>query len=398
MALLEFWKSSPKELQEKHVQQVISFSGDGKLKDASPASLEFRQLLAFVPSSVLVRYANQCLEDKFESSGFALQDVINEVGKRLGFHVEQGRYRGVVGEAGFDGLWRTPDENSIVVEVKTTDAYRMDLNTLARYRGSLIKEKRIAEDTSSILIVVGRTDTGDLEAQVRGSRHAWDIRLISIDALLRLMKLKEELEDPKIMEKIRQALIPQEFTKVDGIIDLVFSTAEDVKKEETQIVAAPDEDEDEFKVTGPKFTPVNFRDGCAERVQQHLGIPLVKRSFAIYSSPDEKALLLCINSREYTHPKRKGYWFAFHPRQREMVNSHQNAYIALGCGSISSVILFPANEFDVWVDQFHITQLEDRHYWHIRINKIGNQFFLLRKKGFEAVNVTKFLLKAKPSP
>ena len=274
MALLELWKTSPKELQDKHVQQVISFSGDGKLKDGSAASDEFRQLLAFVPSAILVRYANQCLDDKFENSGLALQDVINEVGKRLGFQVEQGRYRGVQGVAGFDGLWRTPVENSIVVEVKTTDAYRMDLNTLARYRGTLIKEKRVSEVACSILIVVGRTDTGDLEAQVRGSRHAWDIRLISIDALLRLMKLKEELEDPKIMEKIRNVLTPQEFTKVDGIIDLVFSTAEDVKKEEPAIEGAPDEEEDE-KRAGPKFTPVNFRDGCAERVQQHLGQPLV---------------------------------------------------------------------------------------------------------------------------
>jgi hypothetical protein len=66
----------------------------------------------------------------------------------------------------------------------------------------------------TLVIIVGRSDTGDLEAQVRGSRHAWDIRLISIDGLLRLMRLKEELDDPKIMEKIRRVLMPQEFTKV----------------------------------------------------------------------------------------------------------------------------------------------------------------------------------------
>ena len=47
---------------------------------------------------------------------------------------------------------------------------------------------------SSILIVVGRDDTGELEAQVRGSRHAWDIRLISADALVKLVNLKETVE------------------------------------------------------------------------------------------------------------------------------------------------------------------------------------------------------------
>src|SRR5690349_4783238 len=152
--------------------------------------------------------------------------------------------------------------------------YRIDLDTVAAYRRNLIGSGRAKETNCSILIIVGRSDTGDLEAQVRGSRHAWDIRLISIDGLLRLMHLKEELDDPKIMEKIRQVLTPQEFTKVDGIIDLVFSTAEDVKKEEQVSEVADDDEDDQRK---PKFTPINFRDACAAKVQKHLGQPLVKR-------------------------------------------------------------------------------------------------------------------------
>jgi hypothetical protein len=296
MALTELWKTAHKEIQDKQVQQVIGFAGDGRLRDGGIASKEFRDFLALVPSSFLSRYANDCLTDKFDGSGLALQDVINEVGTRLGFRVEQGRYRGTPGEIGFDGLWVSPDGNAIVVEVKTTDAYRIDLETVATYRRNLIGGGRAKETNCSILIIVGRSDTGDLEAQVRGSRHAWDIRLISIDGLLRLMHLKEELDDPKIMAKIRQVLAPQEFTKVDGIIDLVFSTAEDVKKED-ELSEAADEEEDEQRK--PKFTPINFRDACAARVQKHLGQPLVKRSLAVYSSPDENLAVICINSREY---------------------------------------------------------------------------------------------------
>ena len=263
MALTELWKTAQKEICEKHIQQVIGFAGDGKLRDGSSASKEFREFLALVPSTFLVRYASECLNDKFDGSGFALQDVINQVGKRLGFRVELGRYRGMAGENGFDGLWIAPDDNALVVEVKTTDAYRMDLGTVANYRRNLIAEQRVKETNCSILLIVGRSDTGDLEAQVRGSRHAWDIRLISIDGLLRLMQLKEELEDPEIMDKIRRVLMPQEFTKVDGIIDLVFSTAEDVKKEEEPADEADDDTDDQRK---PKFIPVNFREACAARV------------------------------------------------------------------------------------------------------------------------------------
>jgi hypothetical protein len=54
----------------------------------------------------------------------------------------------------------------LLVEVKTTDAYRIPLNTIAGYRERLIDNKEFDEDGSSILIVVGRNDTGELEAQI----------------------------------------------------------------------------------------------------------------------------------------------------------------------------------------------------------------------------------------
>jgi hypothetical protein len=393
MALTELWKTAHKEIQDKHVQQVIGFAGDGKLRDGGAASKEFRDFLALVPSSFLSRYANDCLTDKFDNSGLALQDVINEVGTRLGFRVEQGRYRGTQGENGFDGLWISPDENGLVVEVKTTDAYRIDLETVATYRRKLIADGRIQETNCSILIIVGRSDTGDLEAQVRGSRHAWDIRLISIDGLLRLMHLKEELDDPKIMGKIRQVLTPQEFTKVDGIIDLVFSTTADVKKEQ-ELTEVADEEEDEQRKT--KFTPINFRDACATRVQKHLGQPLVKRSSAVYSSPDENLAVICINSREYKNAKHSGhsgYWFAFHPHQRDLLQNHKQTFVALGCGSAETILLIPGKIFIKWLDRFHKTERDDRFYWHVRIHKDKEGYLLRVKKGSDTVRLNEYLLK-----
>ena len=393
MALTELWKTAHKEIHDKHVQQVIGFAGDGKLRDGGAASKEFRDFLALVPSSFLSRYANDCLTDKFDNSGLALQDVINEVGTRLGFRVEQGRYRGTQGEIGFDGLWISPDENGLVVEVKTTDAYRIDLETVATYRRNLIADGRIKESNCSILIIVGRTDTGDLEAQVRGSRHAWDIRLISIDGLLRLMHLKEELDDPKIMGKIRQVLTPQEFTKVDGIIDLVFSTTADVKKEQ-ELTEVADEEEDEQRK--PKFTPINFRDACAIKVQKHLGQPLVKRSSAVYSSPDENLAVICINSREYKnakHSSHSGYWFAFHPHQRDLLQNHKQTFVALGCGSADTILLIPGKIFVKWLDRFPKTEREDRFYWHVRIHKDKEGYLLRVKKGADTVRLNEYLLK-----
>ena len=317
MALLDLWKKSPDQLLDKQVQQLIAFAGEGRLLDGSECSQEFRVFLASVGSKHLVDYADQCLSQAFTDSGFALQDIVNEVGTRLGAEVTPGRYRGTKNTVGFDGLWAFPNGHSIIVEVKTTDTYRIDLNTIAAYMKSLIQQNVVNEAASSMLLIVGRKDTGDLEAQIRGSRFAWDLRIISIDALQRLMSIKEEVEDPHIIQRIHNILIPREFTRLDEIADILFSAAEDIKQETVSedIEGGPKE----IAAKEPKFKPVAFHDACMARVQAALSQTLLKRSRAKYSSPDKTILLNCSVSKEHDPDTHPNYWFAFHPHQKEFL-------------------------------------------------------------------------------
>ncbi len=137
---------------------------------------------------------------------------------------------------GNDGLWVGEDGFGLLLEVKTTDTYRINLDTVTEYRNKLIAEGKIDSDKSSILIAVGRQDTGDLEAQIRGSQHAWDVRLISVDALLRLAEVKEQLNDWSTSNKINQLLRPVEYTRLDGIVELLFAAKQDL---DTPEVVAP---------------------------------------------------------------------------------------------------------------------------------------------------------------
>ena len=123
------------------------------------------------------------------------------------------------------------DAHWLLVEVKTTDAYRINLDVIAGYRQQLIDADKFSASASSILIIVGRQDTGDLEAQIRGSRYAWDTRLISVDAYSRLIAIKENLETPTVTAKIVELLKPREYTRIDPIIDLIFDTSRDVQVE-----------------------------------------------------------------------------------------------------------------------------------------------------------------------
>lgn len=387
MALIDLWKKDRSQLAEKHIQQVIAFAGDGKLSDESTASVELRTFLRNVPSDLLSKYIDQCLQNSFPNSGFALQDLVNEIGRRMDFSVTPGRYRGTSAHLGHDGIWSEGKKHSIVVEVKTTDAYRIDLDTIARYRQSLAKSEVISLENSSMLVVVGRQDTGDLEAQIRGSRHAWDMRVISVEALLRMLKLKEEVEDPSLLGRIHEILIPREFTRLDPIVEIAFAAVEDVKQDLKQDL---DLEEDAEKKGGKKFTPVSFHSECIVRIEKRLGIILIKHSRASFASPDEKTRVVCSISR--FHERVKRYWFAFHPHQDEFLSEAELAYTSFGCGDAETLFLIPLSDFKPWLDNFNRTEKPDGFYWHVKIRKVGKSFLITGKTGAKNIDITKYKL------
>ncbi|MFN8658167.1 MAG: hypothetical protein U0105_17655 [Candidatus Obscuribacterales bacterium] len=392
MSLTNLWLNSPEQITDKSVAQIIAFAGEGRLRDGSKASDDFRLLLSHLPSAFLERYADECLKTAITDGGFALQDVINEIGVRLGFTVEHGRYKGVVGKVGNDGLWRLPDGYCILVEVKTTDAYRIDLNKIAQYRRSLIVDNSMAAEASSLLVIVGREDTGDLEAQIRGSRHAWEMRLISVDALCRLMKVKEQVEDPVITKRIYEILIPREFTKLDAIIDILFSATEEVQQQDEGDI--PPEDLDgQPDQTSTKLTPVAFNDQCISRIEQHLGKKLVKRSKIKFATPDNSLAVVCAVSKVHERYSQPYFWYAFHPHQQEFLESANRSYLALGCGSEANLLLIPFSDFQQWLAGMNITQKDDRFYYHIQVSQENSKFLLVRRKGQPKIDLTKYLLK-----
>lgn len=385
MSLTDLWKKSKSELQDKHVQQIISFAGNGNLKDKNDTSDEFREFLKGISTDLICRYTDECLNGSFSNSGFVLQDIVNQIGHRFGFTVEYGKYRGVINQIGFDGLWTLPNAHNIIIEVKTTDAYRINLDTLAEYRNKLIKNQTILEKKSSVLLVVGRQDTGDLEAQIRGSRHAWDMRLISVDALLRLMQLKQKVEDPSIIQRIYDLLIPREYTKLDEIVEIVFSTAEDVIEEE------PDDDSDIEESKSTKLTPVAFHKKCIDRIEKHLDLSLMQQTRTQYTSSDGALSLICKVSKEYTKGGR-GYWFGFQPYHKEMLEGTETAYMAFGCGSEDLILMIPAKDFIPWLGGFNETIKGDRRSWHIHISNVDKKLMLLRKTGYDSIDLNKYIL------
>src|SRR3954454_13239053 len=120
MGLLELWKENRQQVEDKRLHQLIAFAGDGRLLDGGSTSSELRQLLAAGPTDRLKRWKDEALADRYDGFGFVLQDLVNEVGRRLGFSVEFGRYRRRGGEDSPDGVWTAADKHVLVIESKTS--------------------------------------------------------------------------------------------------------------------------------------------------------------------------------------------------------------------------------------------------------------------------------------
>jgi hypothetical protein len=380
---------------EKKLQNIITLCGDGKLRDDSKASLEFRSFLKIIPTDLLIKYCRDCLSESFIDGGIALQDIINQMGIRLNYEVQHGLYQGKKNAIGFDGIWSGKDGHKLIIESKTTDAYRINLDTLGTYKQKLI-ENGTVNANASILIIVGRQDTGDLEAQIRGSKHAWDIRVISTEAIIDLLNMRETVNDLKILQQINEVLKPLEFTRLDRLVKLLYLTSQDQNEDETpeeiETISPIENFKDEKEI---KQAPMNFHHQCIEKLSFIFKNSFLKQSKSTYESNDNNTGISLSVSKTYVSGNTISYWYAFHPYQEEFLKEFKNGFACFGCGDENSIIIIPIKEFSIMKNNFTITIKGDKMYWHVWIFKKGNSYELGQPKdeSKKRISIDKYLNK-----
>lgn len=374
--LLTLLKKEPEQAKSYHVKQIVGVCGKGNLKDGSECSREFREYLGIVPTEILLSHANDCLESSFENSGCVLQDVVNELGRRLEYKVEDGLYHGKQTAIGFDGVWNTGG-HSLVVEVKTTDAFLTNLDTIEEYRQELITTKKVAAKGSSVLLVVGRQDTGGLEAQVRGSRHAWSMRIISVDALGKLVNLKERTEEDTVA-KIHDLLTPFEYTRLDKIIDIAFTAAEDASESDEDLSAELGSAIGAQQQHTSGTVLKELRRAILHSLTTREKTAFVKRSRAAYSNPDNTIRAVVTLSKRYD---RGLYWYAYHPQWDNFLAGSKKGFYVLGCVGRTHCIVIPFAWIHNHLDNLYTTENERRKYWHVHIEESGSELVLALKDG-----------------
>jgi len=143
------------------------------------------------------------------------------MGRFLGFDVTFGRYKGVKGQVGFDGHWKSPTGFHIVIEVKTSEIYPIKTATLIGYVNELIGEKKIPDwDTTLGLYVVGNPnpEVQQLENSIVAERRTQQLRIVSAESLLSLAELMNgyDVEHEDVL-----ALLRPVSPTVDPVVSLI---------------------------------------------------------------------------------------------------------------------------------------------------------------------------------
>jgi hypothetical protein len=387
MPLLSLVASSPEAVHQLTIEQVVATAGDGRLRDGTESQRELREYLRQVTVDALATYADYCLSNAFSKGGQVLQDIVNELGRRLEYEVTNGRYQGTTNAVGFDGIWRDPSAYALVIEVKTTDAYRLSLDTVARYRDLLLAQDVLAKPCS-ILIVVGRTDTGELEAQVRGSRHAWDIRLISVDALLNLVRIKESADSQETIAKIRRLLTPLEYTRLDQLVDVVFTTTQDVETAVSAETGKPlepeSQEQSESSESMSDFTPSEviqeIRGRIVAALGHHLQCSFVKKSRALYWDPNRRQRIVCTVSKRYANQGPAKYWYGYRLQWHAFLLEGERGFFVLGCTDLDVAFIVPVANIRDHLEEFYTTEKKDGSidYYHIKIVEAGAEKYAIQ--------------------
>jgi hypothetical protein len=255
---------------------VLALVGD--LNDSAgedTSAIRFRAFLKEQANEVgQVRdYIQESLATTGEQEARAFQDLVNHVGTLLGFEVTFGRYKGVKGEIGFDGHWKSPDGFHLVVEAKKSEVFSINTAALLGYVDQLVAAGGIPSAADALgLYVVGQLNpaVSGLENAIIAQSNTHRLRVISADSLLSIAELKasENLTHADVLGLLRPS-----GPTIDPLIDLIAALA----AQEEPGPFPPPKEKLEAKIPGgiPSYwmTPVkgNQKQSAEEVIQGLVG-------------------------------------------------------------------------------------------------------------------------------
>lgn len=208
---------------KKTLLEKVNLSAEGKLKDGNSCQLLLRDYLKSASLDELAADLQESLGSTGANSAFIFQDIVNELGARIGFSVTNGRYRGVIDSIGYDGLWEVGGSR-LVVEAKKNAIYNVDLNVAVRYAREIDRwshENPGVRARTGVLYVICRNYAHVVDNQIHGALYSDSVNVVSVESLLDCARLVGTHTDSNAAQALRCILFPQRFRSTDSLVSLV---------------------------------------------------------------------------------------------------------------------------------------------------------------------------------
>jgi hypothetical protein len=142
-----------------------------------------------------------------------------------------------------------------------------------------------------------------------------------------------------------------------------------------------------------RVEPANFHAECIRAAQKVLHVVFSKLSQTRYEAGDQGTRLMCAVSAEHNESGGIPYfWFALHLKQLEFLDAAPSAWLCFGCGSSRQTLVLPASVVKPLLAQISVTNGEDRHYWHIVVQRKNGKLVLRLLGALDGPDLTEFLV------
>ena len=206
--------------------------------------------------------------------------------------------------------------------------------------------------------------------------------------MLNLVRIKESADSQETIAKIRRLLTPLEYTRLDDLVDVVFTTTQDVETavsaETGKSLESESQEQSESFESAWDFTPSEVIQEIRERIVVALGRQLecsfVKKSRALYWDPNRRRRMVCTVSKRYASQSLVKYWYAYHPQWHAFLQEGEYGFFVLGCTDLDAAFSLPVAVIRDHLVEFHTTEKKDGsgHYYHIKIVDAGAEKYALQ--------------------
>jgi len=147
-----------------------------------------------------------------------------------------------------------------------------------------------------------------------------------------------------------------------------------------------------------KVEPANFHGECIRAAQKLLHVVFSKLSQTRYEAGDKGTRLVCAVSAEHNESGGTPYfWFGLHLKQLEFLEAAPSAWLCFGCGSPAETLVVPASVVKPLLAQMSVSTGEDRHYWHIVVQRKAGKLILRLLGALDGPDLTEYLVSSQSS-